>query len=358
MDYKLSKMKHFVLQMVLKSSSNPSTAPRGRQQLHNLKRTLPGNSGRDSIWSTLMMQTAETDKDCYIQRFLSTSNNKSITLYYQDQMDFLRGKFFDNTTVSPVVIYIDCTYNLTDYYALVTSVRCDLFVGDPLVIGPILLTKRRQAADYLELFREISRHVGEDHGVMFAVTDGEDGIIKALESAMPGLTLLRCGLHLSDNVVRKAREMVIPETIVDQIRKCHKQQFEYSQTTFDDQIAQDYDRWSIIAAEKGCVLTMQRFISYYKKKIAPVVAQNLQSLHLNHGVVTPISNQPAESVNSMIKRCTGEKNKVDSLIGLLKEHMACQSYELKRGFSGLSQKFILRNLDEELNDEIEVSDST
>lgn len=146
-------------------------------------------------------------------------------------------------------------------------------MADPLVIGPILLTKKEASCRLsIELFRVVSSRVGDDHVVSFAVTAGEEGTIKAIELAMPGLTLLHCGSRIGDNAVPKAREMDLPAAIVDQTRKDHKKQFDYKKSMFDDDVRQGYNHSHTMAAEHGCVLAMDRYIAYYKKRIVYVVA--------------------------------------------------------------------------------------
>ena len=56
------------------------------------------------------------------------------------------------------------------------------------------------------------------------------------------------------------------------------------------------------------------------------------------------TNNPAESTNAIIKRWTGGKKlKVDELCMVLKEGATAQFEELKRGYIGLSKKYIFKS---------------
>ena len=56
------------------------------------------------------------------------------------------------------------------------------------------------------------------------------------------------------------------------------------------------------------------------------------------------TNNPAESTNAIIKRWTGGKKlKVDELCMMLKEDATAQFEELKKGYMGLSKKYILKS---------------
>lgn len=302
----------------------------------------------DPIKSLLLFQAAEDKTDRYVQKVIITHDNLGILLYLNEQLEYLQGSFKGLQNESLSVIYIDCTYNLTNYYALVTSIKCDLFTGDPLVLGPILLTKRRHAEDYALLLSELEKGFCDHLNQFYIVTDGEEGLVKAVRQMLPNATLLRCAQHLNDNLKRKARELELPSAIITEICKMVKNQYTYGTVTFESQIAEDIRRWEELSKDSACEPKMARFITYFSKYISPVIGENLTSRHSFCGVVTPLTNHAAESVNAVIKKATGEKNSVDHLVMALKEMSGTQSYELKRGFEGTSQKFILKQHEPEV----------
>lgn len=300
------------------------------------------DGGADTIRDLLLLQASEDQDTPFIQQITFLHNNTTVLLFLEQQIQFLRGQFHNNSNELPTVIHVDTTFNLADFFLLVTSVRCDLFIGEPLVLGPLLLTKRQKAEDYDVLCTKVAKQFGEHAQVLYFITDGEEALIKALKSSFPYAHFLRCSQHLIENMKRKAAEIGLPAQVCSMITKDITKQYDFQWASYDDQTDQQIQGWMEMAKSLGCDKLVEKFIIYFKRKIAPVVMENLSCLHSHNGILTPISNHAAESVNAMIKRTTGKKNKVADLVVALKDMVLSQSTELSRGFSGISQKFMLK----------------
>lgn len=323
-------------------STHVSLLPRAPRQVHDLSFQV-ADKQPDQLKELLMLQASESDEHNYIKKVTVTKWNTSTLLFLDEQSNFLRGFFGLYSSETQPFTFVDTTFNLSNYYALVTSVKCDLFVGDPLLLGPILLTKRQRSGDYGELWYEIARRFANFDGAeIVCVTDGEESLMKAIRDHLPNTTFLRCSQHLIDNARRKALEFGLPRKLIATIVKSMKDQFLLHWATFDDEQRRLIDEWRTPAATYGCDTALAKFLSYYEKKITPVIASNLVTRYPTFGLTSPITNHCAESMNAAIKRCTGENNKLCDLVASLKDFSKSQSNELRNGLLGKSQKYILK----------------
>lgn len=315
--------------------------PRGRKQIYDRKPATDKVSS-DPINNIIIMIGAE--RSCrYIRRVTFIEDNVSICLFSNSQIDFISNNCL-TSSIEQQAIHVDMTFDLADMYAVVVTTRCPMFQGDPIFIGPIMLTKRHRAQDYATLWEELSSKVAmlKDEALVF-VTDGEESITKSIKSHFGSATLYRCVNHLIDNVRRKALEFGIPAQLIKVIIENTKDQFDSCPELFLQDAEQHYKDWNVMAERLGCVTPTEKFLAYYKRTVSPVIGQNLRRNIIAAGFEGPFTNNAAESCNAIIKRQCGKKQPVDSLVIQLKELVNSQEEELRKGLKGVSQKFILKS---------------
>ena len=163
----------------------------------------------------------------YIRRITTTADNYSICLYSDEMVDYITKRCTSSDIViSP--IHVDVTYNLTNMYALITTLRAVDFEGEPLLIGPILLTKRLRNTDLSVLLR-----------------------------------IFRCVLHLIDNVNRRLLSYSMPKRITTTVINHLKEQLTLPLSDFRERSTEMYTHWESLAKLQNCNKPMQLFKKYY-----------------------------------------------------------------------------------------------
>lgn len=240
----------------------------------------------------------------------------------------------------PSPIHVDTTYNLSSMFALVTTFRATEFESVPLLIGPILLTKRVRIEDYNTLWQDLCGRDGQLKTVSLTfITDGDDALIGSIRANFVASRMLRCTFHLTDNVRRKLTELNIPESI--NIMADIMKQLLLNSGIFQSSSTKLYAEWNRKARQAGCAKQMERFLNYYRTMVAPVVLQNMQENEQNRDIDSNINNNPAESMNATLKRWVGRKKvDIDELCLALKEGILSQYEELHKGYLGLSHKYL------------------
>ena len=104
-----------------------------------------------------------------------TDDSYSLALFTDDQLQYVADH-------PDAAVHVDTTFNIskkpTNMYALITTIRAWEFKGDPLLLGPILLTTRRRERDYAVLWQEIIGREPSLCKLNTFVTNGEEAMIK------------------------------------------------------------------------------------------------------------------------------------------------------------------------------------
>ena len=143
-----------------------------------------------------------------------------------------------------------------------------MFEGNPLIIGPLLLTQRQRQSDYSQLWSVLlssARHVEFDQ--LIFVTDGEEALLKSLQNSFPNCLLFRCTAHLKDNIRRKLVELGVCAQLVKSIIADIEAQFQLRREEFTPDATQKMEKWTNMAGNFGCEQAVQRFLMYYQKNI-------------------------------------------------------------------------------------------
>ena len=236
------------LQRPIESAKSYGSIPRSIRQVQDAK-DKHAKSAPDPIDSVSIMMVAERGSDAkFIRRFTITDDSYSIALYTNEQIQFL----VDNPDVT---IHVDTTFNLSEtptyIFSVVTTLRANQFQGDPLLLGPILLTTRQRKKDYVTLWHSICGHDVKISRLKIFVTDGELALTNSIEEFFPEARLVRCMLHLPVNCLAKARES-FPEAIVKQIMTYTNQLMASEPATFQNQVDAVMKKIAELAKTEGC----------------------------------------------------------------------------------------------------------
>lgn len=216
--------------MTAVQSTSDAFLPRAPRQIHDVGHRIKSQiKPLDPVKDLLMLQASEDRHTGYIRQVIFTHDNSTMVQYLKEQTNFLRGFVHDYANQESTIIYADCTFNLSNYFALITSVKCDLFVGEPLLLGPVLLTKRQRTEDYSILWKALAESFSDVAGNedIICVTDGEEASMQAIREHFPTATLLLCSQHLADNVKRKASEVGLPAQLTSIVMKDMKEQYSF-----------------------------------------------------------------------------------------------------------------------------------
>ena len=198
----------------------------------------------------------------YIRRITTTADNYSICLYSDEMVDYIT-KRCTSTAIVISPIHVDVTYNLTNMYALITTLRAVDFEGEPLLIGPILLTKRLRNTDLSVLWGDLSAKLKLKMEQLTFITDGDERLIKSICDRFPTSRIFCCVLHLIDNVNRRLSSYSMPKRITTTVINHLKEQLTLPLSDFRERSTEIYTHWESLAKLQNCNKPMQLFKKYY-----------------------------------------------------------------------------------------------
>ena len=159
-----------MLEEVSKDSDGymPGDCPRDVQQLYDLKAQMKQRTQPIDPYENISVLMAVEGNDKYIRRVTNTPESHSICLYTDDMVDFMQRHCGFGNSKSP--IHVDTTYDLTNGNVVLCTLRAVRCQGSPLIVGPVLITKRQRASDFAVLWQSLPDKVRALPAVF--VTDG------------------------------------------------------------------------------------------------------------------------------------------------------------------------------------------
>lgn len=253
----------------LENAENLGAIPRGLKQLHDMSEKQGKKLKRDPLDNLVLLKSVENNSERYIRRITDSDDNYSICLYTNDQLKYL-SKY-----CTGVPVHVDITFNLTNMFAVVTTFRASDFVGSPLLVGPILLTKKQRAMDYKLLWEAITNEgIFKRTSDVTFVTDGEMALINSINDVFENATLLRCTLHMLDNLRMKASQLRIPQHITTSIITDIRTLLSTSLINFDQYLESAKLRWLGASKENDIQLNITAFIKYINKQLKDTLKAN------------------------------------------------------------------------------------
>ena len=283
---------------------------------------------------TLMCSERGTSEK-FIRRLTITEDSYNIVLYTDEQVQYLCNNL-------KATIHVDITFNLsenpTNMYGLVTTIRAHQYKGDPLLLGPILLTTKQRSKDYITLWQDMCSNNPKLSGLSVFVTDGESALMNSIQQTFPDAHLLRCMLHLTDNCKLKAKESQLPEAIVSEVIR---QLMLSTPFSFKEDAEKSAAALQKLASQEKVEKSMEKFLKYYRRNTLPTIFENLVDNLIGIGVdVLQRTNNPSESMNNKIKKHITSGSKVDKVCQDLKSIALAQNEELRKAAKHMSHQYI------------------
>ena len=87
----------------------------------------------------------------------------------------------------------------------------------PAFYGPIFVHTEKTYESYFHFFSTLLKLEPSLTKLIAVGTDGEQAIVKALKAIFPNTVHLRCFIHMKDNIRRKLTELLLPESVRENI---------------------------------------------------------------------------------------------------------------------------------------------
>ena len=190
--------------------------PRDRAQIYNIRRhsvmkgSIPPTGVSDPLLEILKKAKEQQQMGDMFIRDVQMSPEPMIFLATDQQL--LDVQRFCTNPESFCVFGIDSTYNIAGHYYTFGTYRNLLIHKNgvhPVCIGPGILHKRRLESSYFNLPASMLKYKPETRGILVVGTDGEDNIVSAACRGFTSATMLRCDLHLKENVKMKLADLKI-----------------------------------------------------------------------------------------------------------------------------------------------------
>ena len=332
-------------------SKRPTSLPRNRQQLSNLR--CGANVHDSNVLYTILLECklAQGSADAYI-RDVKAAPNPQCILYFDWQINEMI-KFLTNPKQFGIFC-VDTTFNLGQFYVTTTSyphcmLECIRTNRHPYIIGPVLV---HQKVDFNSFNYFASTLISQDRrlrNIMAYGTDGDKALIEALGHNFPHAIQLRCFIHSRKNVQEKLKQFgVNSKTISEFLADIFGRQIgtvkenglvdSCSEQEFDSKLEELESVWD--EREKPfCTESGPKFYRYFKQYHATVVKHNMSRyVRESAGLGCPptiFTTNCVESVNSLLKQKDNFKeSEWPTFNSKLKELIDAQRQEIIRSLTG------------------------
>ncbi|XP_065664458.1 uncharacterized protein LOC136086115 [Hydra vulgaris] len=225
---------------------------------------------------------------------------------------------------SQVFLSYDTTFNLGDFYLSILVAQMSYFVEKPCMPIAFLLHDRKFDIVHKFFFKTLKTKLPILNNVVI-VTDGESGLSKAIEKALPKWNLVTCSNHILSDIeiwLKKhnagKQEISVYKSQVQELLQCES----------ESQLQMKIDTLKLSWSEAFVVY----FENHLSARISIAFIGYLRSVGLIEGLVT---NNISESLNALIKRFQEwEEAPVDAMLIAMHRLQTFYLTEIKRSFSG------------------------
>ena len=332
-------------------ADSASSLPRNERQARCLKSKDKETSKSDPVSALLDMQLEEEKP--FIRSVTVDRNSPIIVLFSDEQIKDLK-KFCCNEDGPNSPLCIDMTFNLGNFYVVVTTYKhLQLLTkrsnNEPVILGPVMMCMKKDRPTYQFLFQQINSHCPEIKDQLKAYgTDVELPLRKALELEFPfalGFVCrkhivrnlehkLKTELNLSDKFFRKVVADVFGDKTQEGLVQCT------TRAEYDFLLSKLCVKWdrdeSEERAKKGDTQE-PKAAKYFMKNKADIVYHHSRSAALREvGIdVELFDNNDPESINALIKKWENEeKSDIPKFVRDIKELHDKQRHDISRAFCG------------------------
>ena len=330
-----------------------SALPRNERQARYIKSKNKESCKTDPISALLDMQLEEETP--FIRSVTVDRNLPIIVLFSDEQIKDIR-KFCCNEEGKNSPFCIDMTFNLGNFYVVVTTYRhlqlqTKRGGKEPVILGPVMMCMRKDRATYQSLFQKIAAHCPEiKHQLKAYGTDAESPLRQALELEFPFALGFICRTHIVRNLEHKIKsELNMSDKffrkVVADVFGCKTHEGLVHCKT-----RQEYDlllsklsfKWDKEETEerkkKGDTCTQEPKASkYFLRNKADIVYHHCRSEALHEVAIEEefFDNNDPESINALLKKWENrEKNDIPKFVSDIKELQEKQRHDISRAFCG------------------------
>ncbi|KAK3108536.1 hypothetical protein FSP39_010086 [Pinctada imbricata] len=232
---------------------------------------------------------------------------------------------------SPVCLVYDTTFNLGDFYVSPLVFRHVLFEQGPLIPLAFLIHERKQQKCHNRLFEFIADKISilKSKDIPF-ITDREPALANSVLKFFPNFTVLHCWNHIRRDFKEELRKQGANPAEMSLYLNNWKT---LSQCEDEDQFHSTYDEFT----SKWTTSVKQYFDKHIKNDILQYsgrwIIEKFSNLYDPYSGVT---NNPSESINSVLKRMTGwQELPVDTMMLSLFYLQNFYFSEIQRGRAGV-----------------------
>ena len=206
-------------------ASSASELPRNRRQVYNVRsaKASGSNSRRPDQVFDLIKQCKEDSLPGGRNFVRSVNVDSSLSCVLASDAQLKNLVRFCTRQGAFCVMGIDSTFNLGKFYVTVTTYTYSHLENisrgtSPTFFGPIFVHTERTFEAYHYFFSTLLKLEPKLTSIRAIGTDGERAITKAIEALFPqDIVLLRCYLHMKENIRRKLIDLLLPECIREEI---------------------------------------------------------------------------------------------------------------------------------------------
>lgn len=183
--------------------------PKSPQQVGNLRR--PDKHASDPWFLAIQLLQGEDSQNPVFRKFVLQTHGPSIILYSDRQLHEIvqvATKIKCRGILSADVLFPAGKFWVLALQYLHPLINATRSGQEPVMLGPILITKSKLASAYSELFGKMFvDSAGASRDMSVLTTDGEVAIGRAANMFSPNVYIFRGPRHLKDDLERKFKEV-------------------------------------------------------------------------------------------------------------------------------------------------------
>ena len=212
----------------LTKASSVGSLPRNRQQVANLRRHTDSaalfkmGKTKDPLFAVMTMCKEGEGKrtDDHFVRIVTGAPEPMAVLSFTWSLDDLE-RFC--TGSNHVVLCVDPTFNLGDFFVTVTTYRHLMLTNSsgehPVMMGPLFVHQCKRFSTYHFFASSLVGLRPSLSNIRSIGTDGEVALVNAFKTVFTQAQSLRCFLHFKSNLDEKLRKLTVPRFVrVDILR--------------------------------------------------------------------------------------------------------------------------------------------
>jgi len=255
-----------------------------------------------------------------------------LVLFTNDALDFLWRNCSQPATLrSPVELR---WLTMGNFRTLVCTVRASEFRGEPLLLGPVLISPG-EPVDLTALWAVVFAYNESLHTQELTFVVEGEATIDSVTMSFPAAVITRSAAALVDEFRERLTRLGLSSSQVTRLSRDMRRQQKFNSAEFHSQSQAMYQRW---LSQK----TPQGLLEFYRKTVEPGILGRITENETRAAAGEPmLDDLSSDAFNALVKNWPRDAP-ITELIAGIKEQARAQYEELKRGYLGLSQKYKLK----------------